>query len=394
MQNTDTASAISETGERLLQAARRLHPDIAAARSAFDRDRRLPDGLVQAMAEAGLYALWLPRSLGGAELPPLAYLRIIEALAYADGAVGWCATIAAGTGRLAGSLGPEVAAEIFGGGRTIAVCMTNPAGKAVAVNGGYRVNGRWPYASFVGHSSWAAANCVLHDAAGPVRQADGAPALRMVFLQRQSIEVLDTWHVGGLRGTGSHDFTADGVLVPERHVLTLRDASPPAREAGPLYILPLLSAFVLCIAAVPLGIARAAIDAAAAMARTRLGADITSRVQASPALLIDLARAEALLRAGRAYLTQTLQALWLEVTAGRTPTPLQRAELRLACWHSTQCCLQAVDLMYAAAGGAALYETQPLERCFRDIHAAAQHMALASANLEPLGRVLLESEQR
>ncbi len=182
------------------------------------------------------------------------------------------------------------------------------------------------------------------------------------------------------------------MFVPEPHVLPLREASPPAREAGPLYALPLLSAFVLCIAAVPLGIARAAIDAAAGIARTRRRPDAGGRAQASPLLLADLARAEALLRAGRAYLIEALQALWLEAVAGRTPTPAQRVNLRLACWHSTQCCTQAVDLMYATTGGTALYETQPLERCFRDVHAAAQHMALASANLEPLGQALLDLE--
>jgi indole-3-acetate monooxygenase len=371
-----------------MDAAHGLRPAIAAMRDQIDRERGLPNDLVEALRASGLFGLWLPKTLGGPEVPPLDFIRVIEQLAEADGSVGWCATIAAGYGRLAGSLPEDVAREIFGSGRAIVAGTINPTGKAVCVDGGYRVSGRWSYGSFIQHSDWVLGNCVVENGSASRHEA-GSPELRIAFFPRRDVQVFDTWHVSGLRGTGSHDYQVEDVLVPEQYTLRLDGYTPRAREPGALYRMPMPSAFVSCIAAVPLGIARAAIDAMIELAGTKTPPGSISPLREKPMLQADVARAEALLRSGRAFMLEELQRLWEQIQSDETLSLRQRAMVRLACWQATQACVQAVDLMYAGAGGAALYEANRFERCFRDVHAVTQHVALASSNLELSGRVLL-----
>ena len=158
------------TGPDLLAAARRLEPLVAELRDRFDQDRQLPRRLVDELHAANLFRMWLPRAIGGAELPPLAFLAVIEELSRQDGSLGWCTVIPAGYGRLAGALEEDVAREIFATGMGVLVGTLNPTGKAVAAPGGYRVTGRWSYGSFIGYGDWVLGNCITEDAAGP-RQA-------------------------------------------------------------------------------------------------------------------------------------------------------------------------------------------------------------------------------
>ena len=151
---------------------------------------------------------------------------MIEELARQDGSLGWCTVVAAGYARLAGSLPDDVAAEIFGSGRSILAGTTNPSGKALAVPGGYRVTGRWSYGSFIGHSHWVLGNCVTHDAGDPRRDASGGPDFRLCLFPREQVEVFDIWRVGGLRATGSDDYQVTDLFVPEGRTIPL---AVPAR---------------------------------------------------------------------------------------------------------------------------------------------------------------------
>jgi alkylation response protein AidB-like acyl-CoA dehydrogenase len=365
----------------MLDAARRLDPLVASLRHRFDKERQLPPELVDALGQAGLFAMWLPRALGGPELPPLSFLEVIEELSRQDGSVGWCTVIPAGYGRLAGGMPQETARDIFGSGRTVLVGTLNPAGKAVPAPGGYRVTGRWSYGSFIVHSQWVLGGCVVQD-------DPGAP-LRLCIFPRADVEVFDMWHVGGLRGTGSNDYQVADVFVPEERAVPIPGFSPVAMQPGALYAVPMLATFVSCIAIVELGIARAAIEALMeiASAKTPTGSD--SVLRDKPSVQTDLARAEALVRSGRAFLFDALGACWDDALAGRPMTLHLRALVRLAACQATQNAVQAVDLMYACGGGTSLFEGNRLERCFRDVHAGAQHFAVAPlSNLEPIGRVL------
>jgi indole-3-acetate monooxygenase len=372
-----------------LNSARALAPLAGRLRDRFDGDRELPQGLVAALGDAGFFGMWLPRALGGPEVDPLPFLAVIEELSRLEGSIGWCTVIPAGYGRLAGAMDEAAAREIFGSGRAVLVGTLNPTGKAVTMPGGFKVTGRWGYGSFIGHSDWVLGNCITVDGSEPRQAADSGPEFRLAIWPRADTEVFDVWHVGGLRGTGSNDYQVTDLFVPEERTIPIPGFLPQPRHPGPLYAVPMLSTFVSCIATVALGIARAAVEALCEMAggKTPMGSQLV--LQQKPYAQIDLARAEALIQAGRAYLFDELGAMWEQVVSGGAISVRQRAQVRLAACQATQFAIQSVDIVYALAGGSALYEGNRLERCFRDVHAAGQHFAVAPmANLEPIGRVL------
>jgi indole-3-acetate monooxygenase len=373
-----------------LAAARGLAPLVDTLRDRFDLDRTLPPVLVDAMHAAGLFRMWVPQDLGGAELDPLSFLTVIEELARLDGSVGWCAVIPAGYARLAGALAEDVAREMFqGSGRGLLVGTMNPTGKAVAAPGGYQVTGRWSYGSFIAYGEWVLGNCITQDASGPRRAEDGSPELRLCLFPRDAATVFDIWHVGGLRATGSNDFEVSELFVPEAYTIRLQEFQPPPLRPGPLYAVPMTSTFVSCIATVALGIARAAIESLIEIASSKTSAGSATVLRDKALAQADMARAEALLRSGRAFLFDELGAMWNNAVAGRSIPLQERAQVRLAAVHAAQCAIQATDLMYQLGGGASLFQGGRLERCFRDVHAAGQHVAVSPlSNLEPIGRVL------
>ena len=216
----------AKDAEAFVRAARALAPTIRELRADIERDRSLPAPLVKRMAETGFFSLWLARALGGPELNTVDYLRVIEELSRADGAVGWCTMVSAGYSRLSGYLDDGVAREIFGDGSTIVAGTINPTGKAMVVPGGFRVSGRWSYGSFIGHSTWTVGSSVIHDNEGPRRGPDGAPDMRLMLFPTSAVEIIDTWRVGGLRGTGSHDFHVDDLFVPDDHAIAAFTAKP------------------------------------------------------------------------------------------------------------------------------------------------------------------------
>lgn len=373
------------TAESLRQAAHDLAPGIIALRNEIDRARRLPASLADRLRAEGLFQLWLPRLLGGPELHPAEFVSVIEALALADGAVGWCATNAGVFSLLAGSLPERSAQEIFGD-RGVVAGSVNPTGRADAVAGGFRVSGRWGYASGIDHANWIIANCIIHEDGKPRRAAPDAPDMRFLFLPRTAVEVLDTWHVSGLMGTGSHDFEIAEVMVPEAFAIPAFAAAP--QLSGTLYRIPPLSLFCVALAAVVLGIARAAVNALVTLAATKTPMGSTETLCDKPIAQLQVARAEALIRAARANLMEAINRQWEEIAAGTSPMVQTRASIRLAASFCAEACSSAVDLVHAAAGGSAIQETLPIARCFRDIHAATQHIGLNASGFQLAGRVL------
>jgi alkylation response protein AidB-like acyl-CoA dehydrogenase len=371
----------------LIQAARDLAPKIESFRGAIERDRQLPSTLVDLMGAAGLFSAWLPRALDGPELHVVEGIQLIEELARIDGSVGWCASIAICYARLAGYLQADVARQIFGSGRAVVAGTLNPSGKAFATKGGYRVTGHWSYGSGITHSSWTLGVCVLHDQNGPRRRATGAPDLRLVLFPTSAAEIIDTWHVGGLRGTGSHDYRVADLFVSQDYAISFPDAEPT--QPGTLFAMPLFFGLAVAIAAVPLGIARAAIDAVIQLAGTKTPQGSASVLRDKPTIQADIGRAEALLASARSYLCATFTELWCDAFANTPPSMQRRAHMWLACAHVAQTCAQAVDLMYNAGGGTSVYENNRLERCFRDVHACTQHVAVAQGRYEACGRVFL-----
>jgi alkylation response protein AidB-like acyl-CoA dehydrogenase len=373
--------------EDLINAARELAPKIEAARAEIEHERQIPRALVDAMAEARLFALWLPKAFGGPELNLVDYIRVIGELARADASAAWCATVAACYSRIAGYLQPEIAREIFGSGRTVVAGTINPRGKAFVVDGGYRVTGRWPYGSGILHSTWTLGNCIVHDREGPRRASAGAPDIRLAIFPTSAVEVIDTWHVSGLRGTGSHDYRVADLFVRDDHSISCFDAKP--LQPDPLYAVPMITVLSVAIAAVPLGIARTAIDAAVELAQVKTPYQSSFLLRDMATFQAAVGRAEALWGSARSFLLATVGDLWDEVSSGMAAPMRQRARVRLACTQAAQSAAQAVDLMYNAGGGTSLYESSRLERCFRDVHACTQHIATSTDSYEVGGRVLL-----
>src|SRR5262245_44661830 len=386
MHGTLTPARRGEAGS-LIEAARALKPEIDAVRDELDRQRRLPAALVEAMCSAGMFSLWLPQTLGGPALNVIEFIKIIEELARFDGSVGWCATNGAGYSRLAGYLPSKVADEIFDNGRSVLAGTLNPTGKAVAVAGGYRVTGRWAYGSGITHSNWTIGNCILHDGDRPRRDTDGTPEVRLMIFPTRTMAIIDTWHVGGLRGTGSHDYRVADLYVAQDY--SFPGFTPAPTVTGTLYTLPMITVAGVTIAAVPLGIARAAIDALIDLAQGKTPMGSSALLRDRPAVQADIGSAEALLRSARAFLFEAVQELWDEVEGGVTASVRKRAFVRLANAGAAEASAQVVHLMHRAGGGSSIYESNRLERCFRDVHAATQHLAVAAANYEIGGRVLL-----
>jgi indole-3-acetate monooxygenase len=379
--------ALTQTnGEALLDAARKLAPAIVGARDDIERERRLPSSLADAMRNAQLFELWLPKTFGGPELHPVDFLGVVEELSRADGSAGWCATVHGVYSSLLGGLS-ETAAQEISATHTVIAGTLNPTGKASVVDGGYRVSGRWSYGSGIAHSAWTIGNCVVQDEAGPRRSPSGPPELRFMLFPTSAVEIIDTWRVGGMRGTGSNDFRVENLFVREAHSMPAFVAQ--GAQPGALYRMPMMSLFAFALAAVTLGIARAAIEAFVELAGGKTPAGSTALLRDKSSAQADIGRAETMVRAARAFLVEAIEQQWAEIAACQAPSLAKRAAIRLASTFAGEASVRAVDLVYAAAGGSAIYESGRLDRCFRDVHVAVQHIGLATNNYELAGQVLL-----
>lgn len=372
----------------LIAAARSLAPQIRACRDEIERSRSLPRSLVTALVEAGLFDMYVPKSLGGLEIDLVTFLRVIEEVARIDGSVGWALATGATHGALGAYLREDVARIIYcDTPNAIVAGSVNPKGKAIAVEGGYKVSGRWGFCSGIGHSTWVFGNCIVYDGDTPRLCQANMPQMRFMLFPVDRCEIHDTWHVSGLRGTGSHDFTVTDLFVPEEWSLEAFTAQP--YQSGTLYSCPLITFFAASIAAPPLGMARGAIDALVELACAKIPTGQQSLLRERPSVQADVARAEALVRSARMFLFQSLQEIWEVAATGGKVTMEQRAMARIAGTHAAMSAAQAVDLMYKAGGGTAIYQNCLLERFFRDVHVATQHVSVTATYYEISGRVLL-----
>ncbi len=373
-----------------LESARALGPAIRALAEEIERGRKLPEPLVRQLAEAGLFRMFVPRSLGGAELDPVSRMDIIEELARADASVAWCVEIGSGIAWvMSGWLREEIARPILSGDHNIVGGAINvTGGRAIAVDGGYRVTGRWGWGSGCTHSTWMAGNCILFDGDTPRLRADGTPEVRTFVFPKGDFEILDTWNTTGLRGTGSNDFTVRDVFVPAQRTFFMVEDAP--QQTGALHAFP--GIFLSAAAALALGISRAAIDTLVEIAQTKVPNRSRSALRERGMVQTQVAQAEALVSSARAFAWEAVGGVWRTVLAGDEVTRQQRARFRLAITHAVSSAAQAVDLMYSAGGGSSVFATSPLDRQFRDIHTLAQHAALAPTTLEPAGRMLLGLE--
>jgi alkylation response protein AidB-like acyl-CoA dehydrogenase len=371
-----------------IAAARRLSPRIVETRDEAERLRQIPPALADALADAGLYQMYLPRSLGGAELPPLTVFRVIEELSKADGSVGWCVMNANVPALIAAWLAPEAARRILGDPPNLrAAGSLRPQGRAWPVEGGYRVAGQWNFASGLHNANWLYCTSLLMDGDKPGLTPAGTPATRAMWVPAAAATFLDTWSVMGLRGTGSHDFVLDNVFVPEGNSSSL--GNPPIQQS-PLYSQRSLFTVVFALfAAHALGIARAAIDALAGIASHEATTQSTVLLRDRPLVQARMAQAEAIVQAARCYVLDALARFWSALCLEQADPAAELAQARLAILHAIHESVRAVDLVFHTAGTNAIHTSNSLERYFRDIHVAVQHNAAFPVHYESAGKVLL-----
>ncbi|OJF12899.1 acyl-CoA dehydrogenase family protein [Couchioplanes caeruleus] len=357
----------------LLDDIRALTPAIRKLAPQIEQDRNVPSTVIDQLASLGVFKLAVPKEYGGSEAEPALLVDVFEELGRADGSTGWCAMVGAATGMTLAYLPPATAGELLRDPRFLIAGVAAPMGRATPVEGGFRLSGRWAFASACRHATHLVGGMVTPEG---VRQAVLDPA---------DLTIHDTWDVAGLRGTGSHDFTADGILVPADRTFTL--AAPPVQK-GPLYAFPALSLLALGIGAVSLGVARAAIEDFGELARNKRNPLGGEAIAAKPAVRVAIAEATALHGAGLAYLRHAVNDTAASAATPETDAP-RRARLRLAISTATRNAARAVDLLYNAAGGSAVYESSPLQRHFRDVHVATQHAMVSGDVTETAGAVLL-----
>ena len=367
-----------------LDAAQRLAPMIRSCTDQIEADRELPRPLFEALADAGLFQLALPRTLGGAEIDLPAYVQVLEEIGKADASTGWVVNQCAIFATYAARMPRNIARLIWIDTPHSVVANTPvPTARAVVVPGGYRVTGRQGFSSGCRHAAWLAARAYIFENGQP-RLKDGQPEERYLFVPAAETELLDTWHVRGMRGTGTHDFAVSDVFVPaERTVL---QAGAPLLDTGPLYQIPRSLLFASGDAAVGLGLARSCLAAFFELAGAKKPRAMQAMLRDQPLVQAAVGHCEAHLRSGRAFLNEVVRDLWTEAISTGTITLDQRAALRLGTTHAIHLAVQVVDTVYQAAGVAAIYEGNLMQRHFQDIHVISQHLQGRLSHYELVGK--------
>jgi indole-3-acetate monooxygenase len=377
MDQSDLTTATLNSANDLDAVAQQIAVKARTMSSEIDDDRRLPEELVTLLRESGLLRAGAPAEVRGLELPPGLALRCAETVARGNASAGWCVSIAITSSLLVGYLPASSRDELFGDGRGIAAGVWAPRGKGRTVDGGVVVSGRWPFCSGITHADMMFAGCLVDDHRVP----------SVVALRKEDLQVLDTWHTLGLRGTGSHDSVADEVFVPADRVFSIFNGPVVDR---PLYRFPVFGFFALSIGAAALGNARAAIDDLIELACDKKGLGSTRTLAERPATQAAVATAESALGAARALYYQAIEAGWQASQDGEDVSVEARNHLRLAATHAARTSADVVRDMYDLAGGTAIYDSSPLQRRFRDAYTATAHFQVNAASRELPGRLLLD----
>lgn len=396
----DTTSAAAGSPDAttgpVLAAVADLAPTIAARAAEVEARRRLPLDLLDEVRSAGCFRMSLPRSHGGEELDLVTSMQVLEELARADGSVAWVVAIGAfGWLDLVG-LPRATFDALYADGPLVTAGVFAPSGTAQPVDGGYRVGGRWAFASGCEHADLLYGNCIDTGAAvgaggdGPDAGGHGPPPMRIAVFAPDQVTIEDTWHVSGLCGTGSHHIAVDDLVVPAERTYAVLTAEPCVDAV--MARIPLPAPYALLLAGIALGIARGALDDLLGLAAGKVPLLASSELATSPHLHLALGEADARLRAAQATVHDEARAVWRVAEAGEPLEVDQRARLRASSTWATTTAAAVVDTAYTAGGGTSLYASSPLQRRLRDIHAVTQHFLVRPDTMTAAGAVLAGQE--
>jgi len=370
-----------------------LAPEIEARADQIERERRLPEPVLAALFEAGLFRLLLPRSLDGGEVDPVTFARVMEEIAKADASTAWCLCQAAGCSMSAAYLSHDVAMEIFGRDRRAVLAWgPGPGARAIAVDGGYRVTGTWSFASGGRHATWLGAHCPISEPDGSSRRTpNGKLVERTMLFPAASATFVDVWHVSGLKGTGSDAYTVDDLFVPHDHSIS-RDDPAERRQPGLIYCFPTGSFYASGFASVALGIARRMLDAFVSLAREKTPRGYKRPLANNAVIQSQVGQAEAQLSSARRFLMGSLADIWGAVGSSGTLTMDQRMLIRLASTYAIHQAKAVADVTHHAAGATSIFVDSAFDRGFRDIHAVTQQLQGRQAHFETVGQFMLGIE--
>ncbi len=364
----------------IVDAARDLAELIEANADDGERNRRLPLNTVNALTDAELMRMCVPEAYGGPEVDPVAMVRAIEAVAHSDGAAGWCTMIASTTSSMASLLPEQAAREIYGERTSVTggVFAPNGTGVATTVDGvaGFSVTGRWAWGSGTQHCRWVLGGALCDDG-----------TFRLCWFAHSDVTFHDTWHTSGMRGSGSLDYSVDDAFVPAERTVQPGVTRPVVRT--PLSEFPNFTLLAAGVSAVGLGVGRRALDELVELAQGKKPQYSSKTLAQGAFTQIELARAEAELRAARAFLLDELQSAWDTACAGDQVTVAARTGIRLAATHAATVGAEVADTAFTLAGGTAVYDTSLLGRCLRDAHVVTQHIQTAPKLNETIGKLLL-----
>ena len=376
-------------GVGLVERARALQPLIASEADEIEATRRLTPKVTAALIDNELYRALLPKRVGGREVPLETFMQMQEEIAKADASTAWCLGQCAVCAMSAAYLEPDAANEIFNTPPGI-LAWGAIAHDVKVVPGGYMANARWDFASGSRQASWLGAHVKVVDADGTTRKkSDGTPEIRTILFPMSSATMYDVWDVIGLKGTGTDSYSVENLFIPDKFAV-LRDVPSAVLEKGPLYKLTTNAVFSMGFAATSLGVARATLDAATDLARSKIPQGM-SAMRDNNAIQGLIGRNEATLRAARAYLYATAREVWRDLERGERVTEAHRIAIRIAATWTIHQSASVVDTAYHMSGATAVFAKNPFERRFRDMHAIAQQIQARDTHYEDAGKAILMS---
>jgi alkylation response protein AidB-like acyl-CoA dehydrogenase len=385
-------AALADTGAACIGRARGLIELLQAAAERIDVGNALPADVLDAMFDAGMFKLLLPRAFGGYELRPVDYIRCVEAIAQGDASAAWCMNQGSGCSMAAAYMQPGVAREIWGGKRDVVAWGQGPGAKAIRTEGGWRVTGTWSFASGSRHATWLGAMCPSFEADGtPLIRPDGKAWERTFMFRREKARIDDVWQVMGLRGTGSDNYTIMDLFVDDAHALT-REYDPERRQHGPLYAFQAMQLYASGFASVALGVSRAMLDAFIVLAKTKSQAWSPDSLRDNQAVQQIVSHSDAAWKAARAGLHKAVEDAWRDVTDSGALSLEHRMEIRQAATYAIHVSRDMAHAVFHEAGSTAIFNKQPFERRLRDVNSVSQQLQGRRTHFETVGLYRLGGE--